>query len=170
MVCTTLGTNSWKYWKSPAILLSLLERFITQSYTSLSVCCWYYVWDVCIMTKHSLTHFLLKNSKLLQNCVIAWSKFKDKDKEARSMWKKSTGTLLNVSWKSPVNLLGWICRHPVLRTSTCWSNSTQSLNFVIYYSLNLIVDSLSDCDFSWQHFIKKYNMHDINKKTNRKYT
>jgi len=23
------------------------------------------------------------------------------------------GTLLNVSWKSPGNLLGWICRHPV---------------------------------------------------------
>ena len=27
--------------------------------------------------------------------------------------KKSTGNLLNVSWKSPGNLLGWICRHPV---------------------------------------------------------
>jgi len=28
--------------------------------------------------------------------------------------KKSTGNLLNVSWKSPGNLLGWICRHPVI--------------------------------------------------------
>ena len=27
--------------------------------------------------------------------------------------KISTGNLLNVSWKSPGNLLGWICRHPV---------------------------------------------------------
>ena len=26
--------------------------------------------------------------------------------------KISTGNLLNVSWKSPGNLLGWICRHP----------------------------------------------------------
>ena len=28
--------------------------------------------------------------------------------------KKSTGNVLNVYWKSPGNLLGWICRHPVL--------------------------------------------------------
>jgi len=27
--------------------------------------------------------------------------------------KNPHGTLLNVSWKSPGNLLGWICRHPV---------------------------------------------------------
>ena len=30
--------------------------------------------------------------------------------------KNPAGTLLNVSWKSPGNLLGWIwiCRHPVV--------------------------------------------------------
>ena len=33
-------------------------------------------------------------------------------KEARISVKISTGNLLNVSWKSPGNLLGWICRHP----------------------------------------------------------
>ena len=51
-VLTHCVYNSWKYWKSPGILL-YLEKFITQSYTSLSVCCWYYVWDVCIVTKHT---------------------------------------------------------------------------------------------------------------------
>jgi len=28
--------------------------------------------------------------------------------------KNPAGTWLNVSWKSPGNLLGWICRQPVL--------------------------------------------------------
>ena len=28
--------NSWKYWKSPGILLLHAEKFVTQSYTSLS--------------------------------------------------------------------------------------------------------------------------------------
>jgi len=57
----------------------------------------------------SLTRFLLKNSKLLHNCVIILLKFK-----GDSINVKFTGTLLNVPWKSPGNLLGWICRHRVV--------------------------------------------------------
>jgi len=37
--------------------------------------------------------------------------------------KNPAGTLLNVSWKSPGNLLGWICRHPVRAVLSCYCPS-----------------------------------------------
>jgi len=36
--------------------------------------------------------------------------------------KKSTGNLLNVSWKSPGNLLGCICRHPDEDSADKWTS------------------------------------------------
>ena len=41
--------------------------------------------------------------------------------KARSM-KNPAGTLLNVSWKSPGNLLGWICRHRI-KSFVSWTAS-----------------------------------------------
>ena len=44
----------------------------------------------------------------------------------------------DVSWKSPGNLLGWVCRHPVVFARTnCWKGWSHTASLILLIALNL---------------------------------
>ena len=126
--------NSWKYWKywkspgiwnsswkSPGFLLMLLEKFIISSVifvhsgTVMSVgrSSSSHAHTKTFQNSYLYVHWYSAACHFIVRIIVILRRF--------DQCKKSTGNLLNVSWKSPGNLLGWICRHPVFESDVLFS-------------------------------------------------